>query len=308
MRNKREKRLHETISIVTKPKKSRNDSEIERLLFARSGFKEPIVAVTSIIRNILSNERLQGEIITVPVQLEDLGEIFSIREFHIDSGISMDALLSPVSGGFNIKVRGSLVTDRFARFSCAHEMTHTLFYDNSATEEGGTPFRAVPIGSALEELLCDIGASEIIMPREPFEKKAEELAKTHRDSIATSIVALSDIFMVSVPAVASRLFGLLDMDNMVATIWQRDRAPKGRSPVFRLQNVIRDRFSPESATFYIDENAILTPESSLYAACTEGRSIFRDLAPKWITPRKKVRAEALMYSPSRLLILMKDMR
>lgn len=242
------------------------------------------------------------------MQLENLGEIFHIREFHVDTGISVDALLSPVSGGFNIKVRGSLVTDRFARFSCAHEMAHTLFYDNSATGDGGTPFRAVPIGSALEESLCDIGAAEIVMPREPFEKKAEELARVNRNSIATSIVALSDIFVVSVPAVASRLFGLLDMDNMVATIWQRNVVPKGRSPVFRLQNVIRDRSSPESATFYINENAILTPESSLYAACTEGRAIFRNLAPKWITPRKKVRAEACMYSPSRLLILMKDMR
>ena len=88
----------------------------------------------------------------------------------LSKDINCDALLIPIVGGFKIKLKNE---DKFhstyrTRFSCAHEMAHTFFYE---IEDGGVPFRAVPGGSKYEEKLCDIAAAELLMPKDALEKK-----------------------------------------------------------------------------------------------------------------------------------------
>lgn len=85
-------------------------------------------------------------------------------------GEKRDAVLMPTPSGRQILYNPASPKQRIA-FSIAHEISHTFFPSN-----GGARFRNVHSSNSREanelERLCDLGAAEILMPIEDFQRVA----------------------------------------------------------------------------------------------------------------------------------------
>jgi hypothetical protein len=106
-----------------------------------------------------------------------------------------NAILQPDEHGFTILVNGIHGLGR-RRFSVAHEIVHTYFYDNTQMP----PVR--PYGApvdAEEEKLCDIGAAELLVPGAAL----GALGGVSRT--AAEVMQLAGIYEVSLHAMARRL-------------------------------------------------------------------------------------------------------
>src|SRR5437667_10485458 len=90
----------------------------------------------------------------IPIDLEALSGLLGCRIQYANMPRRAEGLLVPVSGGFVIRVNAFWPTTR-QRFTIAHELIHTLFYDRSFD---------VPVKVAdrilhdVEETLCNQGA------------------------------------------------------------------------------------------------------------------------------------------------------
>lgn len=119
-----------------------------------------------------------------------------------------EGVLSPVSGGFRIFLQSNFANQPGVklrqRFTIAHELAHTFYYD--LHDKGGLPERkkGSPRGQRLERL-CHIAASQILVP-EPLLRRE---IKTKGEVTSTeSILELSNIFGVSAEVLIRRLHGL----------------------------------------------------------------------------------------------------
>src|SRR5690349_17325157 len=76
-----------------------------------------------------------------------------------------EGVLSPVEGGFKIFIQNNFAdqpgANRRQRFTIAHELAHTFFYDLNG--EAPKRSKGSPKGQKLERL-CHIGASQILVP------------------------------------------------------------------------------------------------------------------------------------------------
>jgi len=114
-----------------------------------------------------------------------------------------EGVLAPVHGGFRIYlqnnfIRSSVLSSR-QRFTIAHELTHTFYYDKNA----GIPQRAKgsPKGSALERL-CHIGAGQILVPDTLLKR---ETATRGEIGSAEAILDLAGVFEVSPDVIIRRV-------------------------------------------------------------------------------------------------------
>jgi hypothetical protein len=112
-----------------------------------------------------------------------------------------EGVLVPVEGGFKIYFQSNFESQRGTRlrqrFTIAHEIVHTFYYDYN--EGVPKPTRGAPAGVRLERL-CHIGASQILMPDSLVGAVVQERGEP--DS-AGYIVDLAGTFEVS-PEVAMR--------------------------------------------------------------------------------------------------------
>ena len=169
--------------------------------------KEPIIKLAE---EVLKRYKEEVGNLNPPIDLIDLGECLDIKvkKILLSKDINCDALLIPIVGGFKIKLKNEdkLHSTYRTRFSCAHEMAHTFFYE---IEDGGVPFRAVPGGSKYEEKLCDIAAAELLMPKDALEKKANKLVNRYGYSFST-LLKLKETFKTSLRSIAIRVTNNLD--------------------------------------------------------------------------------------------------
>lgn len=107
------------------------------------------------------------------------------------------ASLVPDRDGFVVLVNADHPSTR-QRFSVAHEIVHTFFYDIDKTPPMRPPAIARP--DEHEERLCDRGAAELLVPTDALKKRALVLA-----SGAEAVVALATEFDVSTQVMARRL-------------------------------------------------------------------------------------------------------
>lgn len=112
--------------------------------------------------------------------------------------LSHDALLIPVANGFLLKLNKAQPAVRL-RFSCAHELAHTFFYDL----KDGKPRRPYSIGDydLLEETLCQEAAEDLLMPAPDMVNLIEPLGQPSIESFARVMAT----FQVSAQAAATRL-------------------------------------------------------------------------------------------------------
>jgi uncharacterized protein DUF955 len=117
-----------------------------------------------------------------------------------------EGVLVAVQGGFRIYFQSNFEHQRRMklrqRFTIAHELTHTFYYDWN--DEMPKPAKRSPTGQKLE-LLCHMGASQILMPKplvnEIVEKRGEPAS-------AEYIIDLAGTFEVSAEVAIRRLHEL----------------------------------------------------------------------------------------------------
>lgn len=137
--------------------------------------------------------------------------------------------LVPIQGGFVIRVRNelrdsgrNLGEEDWTRpflgrenFSIAHEIGHTFFYDI----ELPVPSRpAKDTGSRAEEKLCDVFASELLMPAERLKRDARQLLQKENHCIEV-LTKLAITYRVSVRAIVGRLLELGIIGNVIVIRW-----------------------------------------------------------------------------------------
>jgi Zn-dependent peptidase ImmA (M78 family) len=138
--------------------------------------------------------------------------------------------LVPIQGGFLIRINGRVPvfgwdenrtegrpSYKFRNFSIAHEIGHTFFYDTTL-QTPRRPFNDA--GSLAEERLCDIFATELLMPEEKFHDDAKRILGK-QEHLVNGVIELSSLYKVSTQAVAIRLFEIkvLDRSRHIIVKW-----------------------------------------------------------------------------------------
>jgi hypothetical protein len=147
-----------------------------------------------------------------------------------DAQIKNISELVPIKGGFIIRlnpqvITGSLMHDskingqslRSRRFTIAHEIGHTYFY-KLTSQIPSRPFN--DYGSAPEERLCDIFATELLMPNQRFFSDAKKLIKKIGNHVE-AISKLGSLYKITPQPIVLRLYelGILDKKRHVAIKW-----------------------------------------------------------------------------------------
>jgi AraC-like DNA-binding protein len=115
---------------------------------------------------------------TMPLDIEALASFLGIARSDDAPAHSEDAELVPVANGrVAIRVNPDRPETR-QRFSIAHEITHTFFpqYQTKTWCRTDARFRRRDNPDDLLEMLCDIGASELVMPVPWFANDASTVA------------------------------------------------------------------------------------------------------------------------------------
>lgn len=129
-----------------------------------------------------------------------------------------EGVLVAVQGGFRIYFQSNFESQRGMRlrqrFTIAHELAHTFYYDSN--DEVPKPVKKSPTGDRLE-LLCHIGASQILMPDSLVNKLVQERGEP---TSAEYIIDLAATFEVSSEVAIRRLheLRLIPEENFAAIL------------------------------------------------------------------------------------------
>ena len=183
-----------------------SDPDVLSLIKATGSLADPRSSVLTQARKRLQTLKKFHDITKDPIErLRMLASICGIAEvvpMNIEQrrGDKRDPILVPnISGGRSIICNPTAPRSRVA-FSIAHEIVHT-FFPNSIN---GARFRnicAIESREANElERLCDLGASELLMPLSDFQRTAAKTGYT-----LPAVPTLMEIFGSSFEATAFRL-------------------------------------------------------------------------------------------------------
>lgn len=183
-----------------------SDPDVISLIKATGSLVDPRSSVLTQARKRLQTLSRFQDIPNDPIErLTILASICGIAEvvpMNIEQrrGETRDAVLAPnLSGGRSIIYNPTVPRSRVA-FSIAHEIAHT-FFPNSIS---GARFRNICASESREanelERLCDLGASELLMPLSEFQNAAAGTGYS-----LTSVSALMEVFGSSFEATAFRL-------------------------------------------------------------------------------------------------------
>lgn len=111
--------------------------------------------------------RYETEQTIPPIRLDPIKQLFHINEGALlHSRLASEALVVPTAGGFILRLRENLHSYR-RRFSIAHEIGHTFFYDISRDPPTRLVSHATSGGfSKKEEGVCSAFAVELLLPRD----------------------------------------------------------------------------------------------------------------------------------------------
>ena len=186
-------------------------NQIDEWLLSKGDNKNQKEPILQLAEEVLKNYKKEVGNLNPPIDLNVLGECLDIKvkKILLSKNINCYALLIPIEGGFKIKLKNEdkLHYTYRTRYSCAHEMAHTLFYE---IEDGGVPFRAVPGGSEYEEKLCDIAAAELLMPKEVLEIESKKLVNNYGYSCPTALIKLKEKFKTSLRSICIRVVNSLN--------------------------------------------------------------------------------------------------
>lgn len=141
-----------------------------------------------------------GQPESMPLDLLTLASFLGIKQSLTPPAFSPDAELAPDGdGGVEMRVNPDQPETR-QRFSIGHEITHTFFPDHSSHvwPRADSRYRNLNNPNDYIEMLCDIGAAELVFPRRWFLSDAKKV------SGAADIVMLATSYKASREATIRR--------------------------------------------------------------------------------------------------------
>ena len=204
-----------------------------RLIQYTYGFDTP----RDVMRKLANDLLLQSNQVSPPIEW---GPIFKLRRIQVcypsgnldSANLLREAYIVPRQGGFELRFRSSGQSGGRVRFSIAHEIGHTYFFDTEAN-----PPRKLSIWRGLEsdeERLCDIFASELLMPEEMIRRFLPD----HTQQSLSVVIQLSKKFKVTYEALSRRLIeDLAAWDAIVIGVsWSAKELPSGKGSSMKESN------------------------------------------------------------------------
>ena len=165
---------------------------------------------------------------SAPIGLTRIKELRQIRrELLFRGDDAPDAILIPVAGGFTLNLRADQPKVR-RRFSTAHEIAHTFFYDTDKSP----PARIISQDASTslspkEEDVCSAFARELLLPAELV--RPETLALTPSNALE-AVSRLAKQYEVSTEVVTRRLMSdWARLEASIAVFWEVVGEEDGRA-------------------------------------------------------------------------------
>jgi hypothetical protein len=179
--------------------------------------------------------------------------------------IGFDACLIPTDDGFEVLIRSDHPRSR-QNFSMAHELGHLLFMQ--ATGVAKEARRERNIGSSPvdqeEEYLCDVAASELLLPSPFFEESVRQAGPSLGE-----VMRLANLYQTSLQATVRRFVGS-GVWRCFFLFWTLDSREQRRS--LGLESIFaKGRFdvSKEEVALLDESEVLRTLESGTIVARTE---------------------------------------
>jgi len=179
------------------------------------GCSSPEKAITDLARELLA----RANVTTPPVQVYDLLKHRKVLRV-VSRDIKVPARLTVVDDGFAIILQRYQAETR-RRFSVAHELAHTFFYDTDSM-----PPRKLlnsPLSGGDVERLCNLAAAEILLPEGLLKEAVSSLSSSEeKTSLIEHFGDLLHSFRVSAEALGRRLVEDLCLLRcvLIGTTWR----------------------------------------------------------------------------------------
>jgi hypothetical protein len=171
-------------------------------------------AVKEAILQAATYLREEANQVSPPILLDSIEKLRSIQKKVVfDSEGASGAILAPISCGFILRLGKGQTTVR-RRFSIAHEIGHTFFYNL----DHDPPIQIFPrecrrlLGDKKEEDICNAFARELLIPRELVQQDIEHSSCSNLQMI----IDLAAKYVVSPEVAARRL--VLDLSEFQSSI------------------------------------------------------------------------------------------
>lgn len=195
-------------------------------LVAATGVADPVEAVRlRASQAVESYVSMFGEPDEMPLDLVTLASVLGIKKSDDPPLYSPDAELAPDgAGGVEMRLNPDQPETR-QRFSIGHEITHTFFPDHSTHVWTRTESRHRDLSDPNDylEMLCDVGAAELVFPRRWFVRDAREV------DTAAGILGLAGRYKASREATVRR-YAELHHESVAAVFleWKLKPTQQGR--------------------------------------------------------------------------------
>jgi hypothetical protein len=169
-----------------------------------------------------------GEPDTMPLDLLTLASFLGIKQSNEMPAFSDDAELAPDGdGGVKMRLNPDRPETR-QRFSIGHEITHTFFPDHTSHvwPRADARYRDLQKPDDYLEMLCDVGAAELVFPRRWFQRDAAAVRS------ASDLVALAAKYKASRHATVRR-YAELHPESAVAVYFSWKLKPTQEGTVGR---------------------------------------------------------------------------
>ena len=228
-----------------------------------------------------------GEPDAMPLDLRALASFLGIKQADTAPTFSPDAEIAPDgTGGIEMRVNPDRPETR-QRFSIGHEITHTFFSDHSSRTwpRADARYRDLSNPSDYLEMLCDVGAAELVFPRRWFARHAADVRS------AADLIALASTYRASRHATLRR-YAELHTDRVAAVFFSWKLKPTQEGYVGReeqtnlfgisadeeIRDALRLRIDypipSQSFTadgYFIPRDKSVKNDGPLYAAATSGQ-------------------------------------
>lgn len=203
---------------------------------------------------------MDSDIHSPPFIPEDMVFSQNIKKITRKDLGKQSGLLLPLGDGFEIVVNA---THSFQRqnFSCAHEIAHTFFQEEKGKEIIERIKRVKGDIDSWEEYLCDIAASELLMPYKVFYKYAAE-----QKFMIKSIPYLSKIFNTAIVTTALRLCDINPRWNLLL-FWTKNYSHQSNSISLRCKWLTyKDKKLSPKTSRYVPYPKFVGESASIYRA------------------------------------------
>jgi len=250
--------------------------------------------------------RLETGQVSPPIRLDQIKETRYIHEgAPFDSTEGPDAILLPVSDGFILRLQAGHHRYR-QRFSTAHEIAHTFFYDTDKRPPAriisqssiGISSRKTGILSHKEEDICSAFAAELLLPSELVARDLLEWGADSTGNELKTILELAKRYEVSAEVVTRRLMSGFSRLGTTVAIFKEIYGPKAQANTARIRcykgkTVMRYLRKKEAAVFA--ESKKIIEDGPPYEALDDIAALCSDIVSvPWSASKSSPRLLALL--------------